>query len=221
MQKRELAWDCATGNGQAAAFLGEYFDRVIASDASVRQVENARARNNVHFAVFPAERADIKDNSVDLITVAQALHWFRFDEFYREVRRVSRKGGVIAAWAYGHYSISLEVDRVTQAFYKDVVGKYWPVEIKYIENKYEDIPFPFAQIGAPDFHIDLEWSLHDLVRYFYTWSSVQKYIEENKSDPVEKLLYSGLKEAWNRDSVSERKKVTWPIYLKVGRVGGS
>ena len=221
VQKRELAWDCATGNGQAVAFLGEYFDRVIASDASVRQVENARARKNVHFTVFPAERADIKDNSVDLITVAQALHWFKFDEFYREVRRVSRKGGVIAAWAYGHYSISLEVDRVTQAFYKDVVGKYWPIEIKYIENKYEDTPFPFAQIGAPDFHIDLEWSLRDLVGYFYTWSSVQKYIEENKSDPVEKLLYPGLKEAWNRDGVSERKKVTWPIYLKVGRVGGS
>lgn len=97
VQKRELAWDCATGNGQAAAFLGEFFDRVIASNASVSQVENARAGKNVHFTLFPAERADINDNSVDLTTVAQALHWFRFDEFYREVRRVSRKAGVIAA----------------------------------------------------------------------------------------------------------------------------
>lgn len=221
VQNRELAWDCATGNGQAAAFLGEYFERVIASDASVSQVEYARAGKNVNFTVFPAERADIKDNSVDLVTVAQALHWFRFDDFFREVRRVSRRGGVIAAWAYGHYSISPEVDRVTQAFYMDVVGKYWPAEIKYIENKYEDIPFPFAQIGVPDFHIELEWSLRDLVGYFYTWSSVQKYIEEKGSDPVEKLLYPGLKEAWSRDGISEKRKVTWPIYLKVGRVDGS
>lgn len=221
VQKKELAWDCATGNGQAAAFLGEYFERIIASDASVRQIENARAGKNVHFTVFPAERADIKDDSVDLVTVAQALHWFRFDGFFREVRRVSRKGGVIAAWAYGHYSISPEVDRVTQAFYKDIVGKYWPAEIKYIENKYVDIPFPFAPIGAPDFHIGLEWSLRDLVGYFYTWSSVQKYIEEHKSDPVEKLLYPSLKEAWSRDGGSEMRKVTWPIYLKVGRVDGS
>jgi SAM-dependent methyltransferase len=222
VQKRELAWDCATGNGQAAAFLGEYFDRVIASDASARQIENARAGKNVHFAVFHAEKADIKDGSVDLVTVAQALHWFRFDDFYREVRRVSRRGGVIAAWAYGHHSIGPEVDRVTQAFYKDVVGRYWPAEVKYVENKYEDIPFPFAQIsGTPDFQIDLEWSLRDLVGYFYTWSSVQKYIEENRSDPVEKLLYPGLKEAWSRDGTSERKKVTWPIYLKAGRVDGS
>lgn len=220
-QKRDLAWDCATGSGQAAAFLGEYFNQVVASDASARQIENARAGPNVRFAVFPAEKASLPDASVDLITVAQALHWFRFDDFYREVRRVSKKGGVIAAWAYGHHSISPEIDRVSQHFFKDVVGRYWPAEIRYIENRYEDIPFPFAQIASPTkFQIELEWGLRDLVGYLYTWSSVQKYIDENNSDPVERL-YPLLKEAWEKeDSVADRKKVTWPIYLKVGRVGG-
>lgn len=216
-QEKELAWDCATGTGQAAAFLGEYFDKVVASDASARQIENARARPNVRLAVFPAEKADLKDASVDIVTVAQALHWFRFDDFYREVRRVSKKNGVIAAWAYGHHSIGPHLDRVSQTFYKDAIAKYWPAEVKYVENRYEDIPFPFDQIATPNFQIELEWSLHDLVGYLHTFSSVQKYIKENKSDPMERL-YPDLKEAWEKDGTSERKKVTWPIYLKVGRV---
>lgn len=218
-QRKELAWDCATGSGQAVAILGEYFDRVIASDASARQIENARGGKNVHFAVFPAEKSDIGDGSVDLITVAQALHWFRFDDFYREVRRVSRKDGAIAAWAYGHHSIGPEVDLVTRAFFKDIIGRYWPPEVKYVENEYRDIPFPFAQVDAPEFHIDLEWSLRDVIAYLYTMSSVQKYIQDNKSDPVEQL-YQKLDEAWERDGPAERKKVSWPIYLKAGRISG-
>lgn len=173
----------------------------------------------MRFAVFPAEKADLPDASVDLVTVAQALHWFRFDDFYREVRRVSKKDGVIAAWAYGRHSIGPKVDRVSQHFFQDVIGKYWPAEIKYIENRYEDVPFPFAQIAAPKFHIELEWSLRDLIRYLYTWSSMQKYVEENRSDPIERL-YPLLKEAWEKDDATERKKVTWPIYLKVGRISG-
>lgn len=216
-QKKELAWDCATGTGQAAAFLGKYFDKVVASDPSARQIQNARAGPNVRFAVFPAEKADLKDASVDLVAVAQALHWFRFDDFYREVRRVSKRNGVISAWAYGHHSIGAHLDRVSQMFYKDVLGKYWPTEIKYIENRYEDLPFPFEQIPAPTFQIELEWSLPDLVGYLHTFSSVQKYIEENRSDAVERMV-PDLKEAWEKDGASERKKVTWPIYLKVGRL---
>ena len=96
VQREELAWGCATGSGQAAAFLGECFDRVVASDTRARQIENARAGQNVRFAVFPAEKADLPDASVDLVTVAQALHWFRFDDSYSQVRRVSKKGGMIA-----------------------------------------------------------------------------------------------------------------------------
>jgi len=217
VQRRELVWDCATGNGQAAAFLAEYFDRVVASDASAKQIENARASPNVRFAVFPAEKAELEDESVDLITVAQALHWFSFEDFYREARRVSRKGGVIAAWTYGLHSTSPEVDAVTQRFYRDVIGRYWPKEVKYVENRYEDIPFPFQQLDAPVFQIELQWNLRDLVGYLYTWSSVQKYMEENGSDPVEKL-YPDFAKAWGKEGAVRR--VTWPLYLKVGRIAG-
>ncbi|NWG37460.1 methyltransferase domain-containing protein [Nitrososphaera sp.] len=214
VEKRELAWDCATGNGQAAAILAEYFEKVVASDASAKQIENAQAGPNVRFAVFPAEKAELNDASVDLITVAQAIHWFRFDDFYREARRVARKGGVIAAWTYGLHSSSPEVDAVTQRFYKDVIGRYWPKEIRHVENRYEDIPFPFRRIDAPVFQIELEWSLRDLAGYLYTWSSVQRYMQENGSDPVEKT-YPDFEKAWGG---AAKMKVTWPIYLKAGRI---
>jgi hypothetical protein len=216
VERRNLAWDCATGNGQAAVFLAEHFDRVVASDASSKQIENAHVSPNIRFAVFPAEKADLEDNSVDLITVAQALHWFRFDDFYREARRVARKDAIIAVWTYWEHYVSPEVDKLTRTFYMDIVGSYWPAEIKYIENRYKDIPFPFQQVDAPIFRTELEWSLRDLVGYMYTWSSVQKYVEENGSDPVEKL-YPALEEAWGKN-LTEKRKVTWPLYLKVGRI---
>ncbi|UVS67766.1 class I SAM-dependent methyltransferase [Nitrososphaera viennensis] len=215
--RRELAWDCATGNGQAAALLAGYFKQVVASDASKKQIENARAGPNVRFAVFPAEKPDLADNSVDLITVAQALHWFRFDDFYREVRRVARKDAVIAAWTYGLHSVSPEVDKVTQTFYKDIVGRYWPPEVRYVENRYENIPFPFPQVETPDLKIELEWDMQNLVGYLYSWSSTQKYIEENKSDPV-KMIYPELEAAWGKENA--QRKVTWPIYMKAGRLWG-
>lgn len=223
VERRELAWDCATGNGQAAVQLAGYFGGVVASDASKKQVENARAvPANVSFKVFPAEKPELADASVDLVTVAQALHWFRLDDFYREVRRVARKGAAIAAWTYGLHSVSPEVDRITQTFYRDIVGRYWPPEVRYIENRYEDIPFPFTQIKSPNFQIELEWSLQNLVGYFYSWSSTQKYIQENGSDPLEKV-YSDLVAAWGgkegeEGDAGKTKKVTWPIYLKAGRL---
>lgn len=220
VEHRGLAWDCATGNGQAAAALAEYFDSVVASDASKKQIENARAGNspNVHFKVFSAEKPDLADASVDLVTVAQALHWFCLDDFYREVRRVAKKDAVIAAWTYGLHSISPAMDQITQEFYADIVGRYWPPEIRYVKNKYEDIPFPFQPVKTPDFQIELEWDLKNLVGYLYSWSSTQKYIEENKSDPVEKV-YPDLEAEWGgKKEEDAKKKVTWPIYMRVGRL---
>ena len=226
VQYRNLAWDCATGNGQAALFLSEYFKLVIASDASKKQIENAQARNNIRYEVFPAEKTSLDDNSVDLITIAQALHWFDLDEFYKEAKRVLRKGednrrgctgaGIIATWAYGLHSISPEIDNITHLLYEDILGSYWPKERKIVENKYQDIPFPFHNIDTPVFQIELDWTLSELVRYLYTWSSVQKFSAENNSDPIEKV-YGDLAAAWGEKNVGRKKRVIWPIYMRVGR----
>jgi SAM-dependent methyltransferase len=217
--RKELAWDCATGNGQAAVALSKYFRKVIASDISEKQIENAkRTESNVRYEVFPAEKATvIEDSSVDLITIAQALHWFNFEEFYKEAKRVLRKdGGVIAAWAYGLHSISPEIDKVTSHLYEDILGKYRPKEWKYIENRYEDLPFPFLQIPTPQFEIRLNWNFSELVDYLHTWSSVQKFLEENNNrDPLEEIR-GKLEELWG--DVKGIRQVVWPIYLKVGRI---
>jgi ubiquinone/menaquinone biosynthesis C-methylase UbiE len=223
---RNLAWDCATGNGQAAVFLSEYFEQVIASDASKEQIENAHPRDNIRYEVFPAERATLADNSVDLITIAQALHWFDLDEFYKEVKRVLRKdgngrdtngSGVIAAWAYGLHSISTEIDNITHLLYEDILGSYWPKERKIVENRYQGISFPFQEIDMPVFQIELDWTLSELIGYLYTWSSVQKFIKKNNSDPI-KQIYDDLAAAWgDKNTWHKRRRVVWPIYIRVGR----
>jgi ubiquinone/menaquinone biosynthesis C-methylase UbiE len=221
VQYRNLAWDCATGNGQAALLLSEYFEQVIASDASKEQIENAQSRNNIRYEVFPAERTNLADSSVDLITVAQALHWFDLDQFYREANRVLRKdgadgGGIIAAWSYGLHSVSREIDNLTHILYEDILGPYWQKERKIVENKYEDIPFPFQEIDTPVFQIELDWSLPELISYLYTWSSVRKFIERNNSDPV-KQVYHTLAAAWGDKNSWHKRKVVWPIYMRAGR----
>jgi ubiquinone/menaquinone biosynthesis C-methylase UbiE len=225
VQRRNLAWDCATGNGQAAMLLSEHFDQVVASDASKEQIENAQPRNNIRYEVFPAERANLPDNSVDLITIAQALHWFDLDDFYREAKRVLRKngkdgsgggGGVIAAWAYGLHSISREVDNITHSLYEDILGSYWPKERKIVENRYEGIPFPFQEIDTPVFRIELDWSLSELIGYLYTWSSVQEFIKKNNSDPV-RQIYGELASAWGEKKNRHTRRVVWPIHMRVGR----
>ena len=223
---RNLAWDCATGNGQAAVFLSEHFEQVIASDASKEQIENAQPRDNIRYEVFPAEKTTLVDNSVDLITIAQALHWFDLDEFYKEVKRVLRKddnggdtngSGVIAAWAYGLHSISTEIDDITHLLYEDILGSYWPKERKIVENRYQDISFPFQEIDMPVFQIELDWTLSELIGYLYTWSSVQKFIKKNNSDPI-KQIYDDLAAAWgDKNTWHKRRRVVWPIYIRVGR----
>ena len=224
VKRRNLAWDCATGNGQAAVFLCEYFEQVVASDASKEQIENAQPKNNIRYEVFPAERANLADNSVDLITVAQALHWFDLDDFYKEAKRVLRKdsndggagGGVIAAWAYGLHSVSREVDGVTHSLYEDILGPYWPKERKIVENRYKGIPFPFKKIDTPAFRIEMDWNLSELIGYLYTWSRVQEFIKKNNSEPV-KQVYDGLASAWGEKKNRHTRRVVWPIYIRVGR----
>jgi ubiquinone/menaquinone biosynthesis C-methylase UbiE len=212
---RQLAWDCATGSGQAAVGLTNYFDNIIATDASDKQIANAIEHSKIRYVVAPAEKTSIKSNSIDLVVVAQALHWFDLDRFYAEVSRVSTLGGVLAAWSYGLFRLSSKIDRRVDHFYTEVIGPYWPRERKLVDDRYQSLPFPFEELEPPPFKMEAEWDLDHLIGYLDTWSAVQRFKEEHTTDPVLEFA-ENLKQVWG--SSTEKKHIYWPIHMRVGRV---
>src|SRR5688572_3528667 len=121
-----LAWDCGTGNGQAAVGLAKYFDKVHATDASAEQISLAYRHDKVDYFVEPAEQVSLNTSSTDLVTVAVAVHWFNFEEFYREVKRVLKPKGILAAWTYYLTEISPEIDQLVFKYYAEIVKDFWP-----------------------------------------------------------------------------------------------
>lgn len=209
------AWDCGTGNGQVAVRLAERFNYVYANDISRQQLSEAPRKKNIAYTQSPAEKADIPENSIHLVTVAQALHWFDISAFYQKVQYVCLPGAIIAEWGYELMKISPEIDQLIDQFYRNIVGPYWPPERKHIENKYSTLPFPFKKIATPDFHIEVEWDLHHLTGYLNSWSSVQGYYKIQGKNPV-KLIYEQLSEL---QAPHDIMKVVFPIFLRVGIVG--
>lgn len=212
--RREVALDCATGNGQAAVGLARHFDTVVGTDGSVEQLRHAQRARGVVYVANLAEQPAFRDGSVDLVTAAQAAHWFDHERFYPQVRKVLRPGGALAIWTYGLASIEPEVDAVITDFYSRVVGEFWPPERKYVDAGYRTLPFPFEPVPTPSLRLELQWDLDALIGYLSTWSAVQRYTNARGSDPLGELR-ERIAPAWNSgDAV---KSVVWPLYLRVGR----
>lgn len=210
----DLAWDCGCGNGQATEPLARRFARVIGTDLSEQQVAQANPNPRIEYRVAPAERSGLSEASVDVVTVAQALHWFDFEAFYAEVRRVVKPGGLIVAWTYqllrGEPAINASLDD----FYRNTLGPYWPAERQWVDLAYRGMPFPFESLEVPDFEIRLEWSLTDLAAYLGTWSATRRYIAGTGCDPIPPLA-ERLASVWGEG----RREIIWPIAMKAGRVG--
>ncbi|OOG28087.1 SAM-dependent methyltransferase [Thioalkalivibrio denitrificans] len=213
---RRLAWDCATGTGQAAGELSRHFDEVRATDASARQIDTAEPRPGVTFAVAPAEASGLPDHSAALVTVAQALHWFNTDAFYAEVCRVLSSGGVIAVWSYGLLETGdARIDAALLSFHDADMGPYWPPERRHVVNGYRDLAFPFQQLDTPEFAMQCHWNLEQLTGYLGTWSAVARCRDATGEDPVERLR-SRLDPIWG--DLARVRQVRWPLALRVGRV---
>lgn len=212
--ERGTAWDCATGSGQAALGLAPHFRRVVATDASAEQIQHAEAHPDIDYRVAPAEASGLADRSIDLVTVAQAAHWFDLPRFYREVSRVLRPGGVLALWGYGRMVLPGEMDAPFLRFYSETIGPYWPPERALIDDAYRSLDFPFAEIEAPTFFIEVEWSLRRLTDYLSTWSAVKRYQTARDHDPLPALM-AELMPLWG--DADTAKKLQWPIFLRVGR----
>ncbi len=211
--QRKLAVDCGTGNGQAAIGLAAHFNEVVAMDPSAEQIAAATAHERVRYAVAPAERMPVDDNSTDLVTAAAAAHWFPHDAFHAEVRRVLKPGGIVALWTYWNAHISPQVDAVLEHFQTNVVGPYWPPERRYVNSAYRDLPFPFTDLPMPEMDVRLNWPLAHFIGYLGTWSAVQRYRSSHGTDPID-LVRKDLRAAWGEGE----RPVRWPLAMRIGHV---
>ncbi|MEE9352443.1 MAG: class I SAM-dependent methyltransferase [Thiotrichaceae bacterium] len=212
--EHKIAWDCATGNGQSAVFLTDHFAEVIATDASKTQIQNATSKSGITYQVATAENSHIESNSIDLVTVAQAFHWFDQDAFASEVDRVLKKQGILAIWTYNLLSINPELDTVIHHLYENILGDYWAFERGLVESGYKEVQLPFEAIETPEFQMSTEWNLSQLIGYLCTWSAVNKYQQEQGNNPVE-AIYDDILKAWG--NVDQILSVRWPLSVKVWR----
>lgn len=212
LESKEMAWDCATGNGQVARELAKFMKLVEATDISAQQLKNAIKSPTINYSLQPAERTTFPDSSFDFITVAQAIHWFDFDNFFKEVKRLLKPEGLIAVIGYSLFKSNPETESVIFDFYENMVGPFWDPERKYLEEHYQSIPFPFEELPVPPFQQEYEWSFEQLTGYLKTWSAVNHFEKANGFNPVDKII-PDLKKAFGK-----KNKVIFPIIVRLGKV---
>lgn len=217
VDRRRIAWDCATGNGQAALSLAERFDTVVATDASAAQLSEARRRANVHYVRAVAESCPLRDSSVDLVTVAQAMHWFDLDAFYAEVGRVVVPGGAIVVWSYALMTVDPAIDALVDRLYRDTLDGWWPPERRHVDEGYRSLRFPFAPIEHPSLEMTREWSLAELLGYIDTWSAFQRFARARGREALDEFA-ARVAAAWG--APDRRRTVRWPLAIRAGRTSG-
>jgi SAM-dependent methyltransferase len=213
--RHDLALDCGCGNGQLSTLLADKFTQVIATDASAQQIEKAQRHERVVYRQARAEATGLADASADLVTVAQAVHWFDLDAFYAEVRRVLRPGGAIVLITYGVNETDRAIKKVIAHYYTDVVGRFWPPERQHVETGYRLLPFPFREETAPPLAIERSWTLDDLVGYVETWSASINAVAALGRAPIEEFA-GNLRAVWGAPDL--RRTIRWPLSLRVGRI---
>lgn len=211
---RDLAWDVGTGNGQAAVELARHFTQVIATDASASQLAHAEPHPRVLYRVAPAEEAGIEAASVDLVTVAQAVHWFDRERFWPEVRDALGRNGVVAVWCYGLFRVDPAVDAVVDHLYSAILGPWWPPDRALVVDGYRSLDFPFREMAAPPFTMEAIWTLRDVAGYLGTWSAARRYQGQTGENAVA-AVFPRLAEAWGDPARS--RLIQWPIAMRVGR----
>lgn len=188
-----------------------YFDEVIATDASAEQISSADPRQGLTLRVAPAEESGLETESADLVTVAQALHWFDVDRFFAEAIRVLKPGGVLSFWCYEHSQVNPACDEIIRKIFAEV-DAYWPPEREIVEGRYESIVSPLPEFAPERFSMEVTWTADDALEYMRTWSATRRYIDDKDADPMA-IFADELHAAWG----DGRRLVHWPITLRVCR----
>ena len=214
----DAAWDCATGNGQVAGVLADHFTQVEATDISQQQVAKAVKKPNITYHLCSAEETPFADQSFDLVTVGQALHWFNVAAFHQEVRRVARPGAIIAEWGYGLNQINEVLHPIIWDFYRNRIGPYWDPQRRHIDDRYARLPFSFADAQQAEFIVYRTWTLERYLNYLRTWSSVQKYLKLHEEDDVKHDPVSDLGERLLPLWGEGEREIRFPVFLRLGKV---
>jgi SAM-dependent methyltransferase len=214
---RALAWDAGCGSGQATIDLAHHFDCVVGTDVSQPQLDRAPLTDNISYRCEPSHRSSLEAHSVDLTLVAQALHWFDIDGFYKEVRRVSKPGALLAVISYNLLEATPQVDVLVHQLYNEVLNGYWAPERAHVESGYRTIPFPFQRIEMPAAMLSAQWDLRRFISYLESWSAVQTYKEKNGADPLAPFR-DEFARCWG--DPHRHMTINWPLSVRVGVVDG-
>lgn len=215
VKEKNIAWDCATGNGQSALPLSNYFKKLIASDISQKQLEQAPAKGNIEYVLCAAEETPFAEDSFDLITISQAFHWMNQEKFHAEAYRVGKNECVVAIWMYDLISSKEEeLNSFIRYFYKNTTGPYWDAERKHIDDHYANVLFDFESLPVKDFSIEINFTPEQLLGYFSTWSATQNFIKANGYSPVDEIKEE-LQSIWKDDIL---KPFYFPLVLKLGKI---
>jgi len=215
----QAAWDCATGNGQVALALTPHFQQIYATDASEKQISHAFHHDKIKYYVAVAEQVPLENHSIDLITVAAAVHWFmNIEQFYREVKRVSKPGAIIALWCYLYCHFLPEEEHLNQIcsnFLTTVVDQLRDQKIELILQKYQTIDFPFSELKTPTFTMEARWNMEEFMGYLHTLYTIKKLIAVQSHEPI--LEFSNrLVKAWG--DPGRKILVQWPLHVRIGRI---
>lgn len=213
--RTERAIDCGCGNGQLSVLLASQFTQVIAVDASAAQIAAAQPHERVAYRVAPADRTGEPDGSADLVTVAQAAHWFVLERFYNEVRRVLRPRGVVALITYGILDVDQDIKPLVHEYFFKVIGPYWPTEREHVNTGYRQFAFPFNEVGAPALSIDVSWTFPEFIGYIDTWSAVREAEKVVGREPLVAFTRA-LARVWG--APDRRRGIRWPLSMRVGRL---
>lgn len=213
-EDHDRAWDCGTGSGQSAIALSQYYSEVVATDASENQINNAIRKEGVTYKIESAENTSMDSGSVDLVTVAQALHWFNIDNFAKEVNRVLKPRGVLAVWTYGLLDITPQINEVINDLYGPMLDQFWPPERKVVEQGYKNVELPLQEIQPPHIQMETTWELEQFIGYLRTWSAVKKYEAALGVNPVD-MKYEQLSALWG--DPEHKRMINWPLTLRVWR----
>lgn len=209
------AWDCGCGSGQLSVPLAARFGKVSATDASAEQIAQATPHPRVEYRIATAESSGLTDASVDLITVAQAVHWFDRSRFYNEARRVCRPGAVLALICYGIHTVDRAIDPIVRLYYREMLAPYWGPERRHVETGYRDFDFPFDELPAPPMELTADWTLPQMIGYIETWSATWAMVKEYGRGPLEHVC-KGLARVWGDPAAI--RTMRWPLSMRIGRV---